>query len=64
METVSRPDFSTKAASGTYPVDEEPEVLGRQALQTRHRDDVVEAELDVLQGFLLARDHPANRRTL
>ena len=41
-----------------YPIEKETEVLGSEAVERARRQHVEEAELQVLQGLLLTRDHP------
>ena len=44
----------------THPVEEQPEVLRREAVQRPGREHVEQAQLQVLQRLLLARHHPEN----
>ena len=45
----------------THPVEEQSEVFGREAVEGAGREDVEEAQLQVLQRLLLTRHHPAEQ---
>ena len=48
--------------TSSYPVEEQSEVFGREAVEGPGREDVEEAQLQVLQRLLLTRDHPEVKR--
>ena len=45
----------------SYPVDQEPEIFSSESFEAGGGKDVVETELEVLQGLLLAGDHSGKR---
>ena len=47
-----------------YPIEKQAEVLGREAVERARRQHVEEAELEVLEGLLLTRDHPEKKRDM
>lgn len=48
----------TKSQSqDSYPVDQEPEIFSSESFEAGGGKDVVETELKVFQGLLLAGDH-------